>query len=100
MGGYAGWERGVCEIVRDSSNGGVVWVNPMTTTAYATVYTMEVERYGEWVTYDFMPHGNGKVYTKPSFGPAKTLSTEEARRLWRALLRKGWMLRPEPCIDF
>ena len=64
------------------------------------VYTMEVERYGEWVEYKFMPLADGWVWTKPSFGTEKSLPAEEARRLWRALLRKGWVLQPEPCINF
>jgi len=63
------------------------------------LYTMQVERYGEWVEYKFMPLDDGSVWTKPTFGAAKTLPAEEARRLWRALRRKGWVM-PEPCINF
>lgn len=55
---------------------------------------MEVERYGEWVDYKFMPLVGGRVWTKSSFGTEKTLPAEEARRLWRALLRKGWVPGP------
>lgn len=77
---------------RGSSSGGVVLdFNPM-----ANYYTLEVERYGEWVKYDFMPNANNTVYTKPSFGRGKTIPTEEARRLWSALIRKGWSLQGEP----
>lgn len=61
-------------------------------------YTLEAERYGEWVYYHFMPNANakGEVYTKPSFGQAKTMPVQEARRLWSALIRKGWTLQGKP----
>jgi len=64
------------------------------------LYTVQVERYGEWVDYKFMPLDDGSVWTKPTFGVAKTLPAEEARRLWRALRRKGWEVMPESCINF
>jgi hypothetical protein len=62
-------------------------------------HTLEAQRYGEWVTYHFVPQSHG-VSTKPSFGPWKTLPHEEARRLWRSLVRKGWTVQPEPQVDF
>jgi hypothetical protein len=62
----------------------------------ANYYTLEAERYGKWVSYHFMPNDNGTVYTKPSFGSPKTMPTLEARRLWSALIRKGWTLQGSP----
>ena len=60
-------------------------------------YTLEAERYGEWVQYHFTPNANakGEVHTAPSFGPAKTIPVQEARRLWSALIRKGWTIQAD-----
>ena len=66
-----------------------------------TTYTLEAIRYNECVTCTFWPLPSGtKVRVIPSWGGEKTLSVEEARRMWSSMKRKGWNRQQEAVIAF
>ena len=60
---------------------------------FVVTYTLEAKRCGEWVTCDFWPVAEGKkvqVTWSWSRSNPEVLTAEQARNLWRGLLRKGW----------
>ena len=68
---------------------------------FTMTYTLEAIRYDEWVTCTFWPLPSGtKVRVIQSWGGQKTVSVEEARRMWSGMKRNGWKLQAEPVVEF
>jgi len=66
-----------------------------------TSFTLVAERYGKWLTCYFSPLENQEVLVWcRELGPQKRLSTAEARRMWRGMVRKGWIREDFKPIGF